>query len=190
MEARYINDGSSVFKSFLVLVFLFIVAAFLVPARADVAANISTTLPTVVKICGSYYVVNAGDTLGAIAARCGVTEQDLLAANPVILNPNSLFIGQELRIPGASDYTVVIPVTGQETTTDTSVGIGGASDLTPLTSVGVAPATEQYIVQPGDTLGRIANGHNVTLQAILAVNPAILDEDVIDAGQVILIPID
>ena len=45
------------------------------------------------------YTVQAGDTLSAIAVRFGVTIDDLMAANQII-NPDSIFEGQELRIPG------------------------------------------------------------------------------------------
>ena len=45
------------------------------------------------------YTVQAGDTLSAIAVRFGVTIDDLMAANQ-ITNPDSIFEGQELRIPG------------------------------------------------------------------------------------------
>lgn len=45
-----------------------------------------------------------------------------------------------------------------------------------------------YIVQPDDTLDAIAIQHNVTLQALLAANPAITNPDLIDVGQAITIP--
>ena len=45
------------------------------------------------------YTVQAGDTLSAIAVRFGVTIDDLMAANQIV-NPDNIFEGQELRIPG------------------------------------------------------------------------------------------
>lgn len=44
------------------------------------------------------YTVQQGDTLSAIAVRFGVSIDDLMAANR-ISDPNSIFAGQELRIP-------------------------------------------------------------------------------------------
>jgi len=47
------------------------------------------------------YVVQAGDTLTRIAIQFGVTEADLVAANPG-LNPNQITVGQRLVIPGGA----------------------------------------------------------------------------------------
>lgn len=48
--------------------------------------------------CGDTYIVESGDSPSAIAEKCGVGTQDLLDSNPG-LNPSSLQIGQELKIP-------------------------------------------------------------------------------------------
>ncbi|MFL7811967.1 MAG: LysM domain-containing protein, partial [Anaerolineae bacterium] len=50
--------------------------------------------------CGDTVTVVAGDTLARIAARCGTTVQAILAANPTIENPNLIFVGQAIEIPG------------------------------------------------------------------------------------------
>jgi LysM repeat protein len=44
------------------------------------------------------YVVREGDTLSGIAARFGVSEDQILAVNPMS-NRDQLFVGQELVIP-------------------------------------------------------------------------------------------
>lgn len=46
------------------------------------------------------YVVREGDTLSGIAARFGVEEEAVIKQNPD-LNPDTLFVGQELVIPPA-----------------------------------------------------------------------------------------
>lgn len=46
----------------------------------------------------------------------------------------------------------------------------------------------EYVVQPGDTLFRIARRFNTTVSAILAINPQITDPNLIIPGQIILIP--
>jgi LysM repeat protein len=48
---------------------------------------------------GQKYVVEAGDTLGVIAEKFGVTIQQLIDANK-LSNPDFLAVGQELIIPG------------------------------------------------------------------------------------------
>ena len=48
------------------------------------------------------YIVGQGDTLTAIAARFGVGLAALTAANPQITDPNSIFTGQIITIPGPS----------------------------------------------------------------------------------------
>jgi len=45
------------------------------------------------------YTIQRGDTLSSIAARHGVSVQDLLAANPQIANPDVIYSGQSLAIP-------------------------------------------------------------------------------------------
>ena len=61
------------------------------------------------------YTVHSGDSLSAIAARNGVSLNSLIAANPQIHNPNLIYAGQTVHVPGGSgggnaaashDYTV------------------------------------------------------------------------------------
>lgn len=50
---------------------------------------------------GGTYVVRSGDTLGSIAARLGVSVSTLAAANG-IANPNRIYPGMVLKVPGKS----------------------------------------------------------------------------------------
>lgn len=50
--------------------------------------------------CGNSYRVKRGDTLGKIARRCGTTISNLMMANPQIKNPNLIYTGRTLQIPG------------------------------------------------------------------------------------------
>lgn len=91
------------------------------------------------------YVVRAGDTLGRIAARYGVSVSSLVNANH-IANPNRIYVGQRLVIPGVS-----------------------GSPAAPAPSP--APVTGSiYIVQPGDTLSKIAVRYRTTVAALVAAN--------------------
>jgi hypothetical protein len=49
-------------------------------------------------VCGDTYTVVAGDTTFGIAEKCGVSADDIIAANPDI-DPRSLSVGQVLILP-------------------------------------------------------------------------------------------
>ena len=55
---------------------------------------------------GFYYTVVPGDSLFTIANRFGVPLSALVAANPQITNPNLIFPGQVICIPGAQIPTI------------------------------------------------------------------------------------
>ncbi|WP_270374901.1 M23 family metallopeptidase [Marinicauda sp. Alg238-R41] len=55
--------------------------------------------------CGSSYTVRAGDTLSAIAQRCGVSFGELASENGLAA-PYTISPGQALRVPGPSTYVV------------------------------------------------------------------------------------
>jgi len=52
--------------------------------------------------CGVSYTVLSGDTLSHIAQACGVSVADIVAANPLIQDPNKISPGQQLAIPGSA----------------------------------------------------------------------------------------
>ncbi|MCC5866808.1 MAG: LysM peptidoglycan-binding domain-containing protein [Wenzhouxiangella sp.] len=69
-----------------------------IPGNAGANGDTSSGAPS-----GGTYTVRAGDTLGAIASRHGVSLQALLQSNPGISNPNIIHPGQTLQLPaGAS----------------------------------------------------------------------------------------
>ena len=76
-------------------------AATTAPAPGVSPAVAPTPSPTKVTgtVPGQTYVVQPGDTLGAIADEFGVTVQELIDANG-LTNPDVLRVGQELIIPG------------------------------------------------------------------------------------------
>mgnify|MGYP001032064815 FL=1 len=96
----------------------------------------------------AFYVVSPGDTLSAIAARHGVSTSVLAQVNG-ISNPNRIYVGQRLVIPGASN--------------------SGSSPAAPKPP-SQAPATGTYIVQSGDTLSKIAARYGTTVQNLMALN--------------------
>jgi len=104
------------------------------------------------------YVVKAGDTFFLLAQRFGTTVATLQSLNPTV-NPNDLVVGSTLCIPGAAPPVTTCPA-------------------------GSAP----YTIQAGDTLANLATRFQTTVAAILAVNPALVPENLM-IGQVICIPV-
>jgi LysM repeat protein len=116
------------------------------------------------------YVVQRGDWLAKIAARFGTTVAAIQAANG-LGNNTLIFVGQTLIIPGGSSPAPQ-PTPGPQPTPQPTAPPGGG---------GV------YVVQRGDTLGRIAARFGTTVQAIVAVNPGI-NPNLIFVGQQINLP--
>jgi LysM repeat protein len=116
------------------------------------------------------YVVQRGDWLAKIAARFGTTVAAIQAANG-LGNTTLIFVGQTLIIPAGSGPAPQPTPGPQPTPQPTAPPSGG----------GV------YVVQRGDTLGRIAARFGTTVQAILAVNPGI-NPNLIFVGQQINLP--
>jgi murein DD-endopeptidase MepM/ murein hydrolase activator NlpD len=120
---------------------------------------------------GDVYVVQAGDTLFAIALRLGVTATDLAAAND-LSNPNLIFVGQRLIIPDhppQAEPAIVATYDEQEEETN-------------------PPASPQvYVVQRGDTLSAIAARFGLSVSELAAAN-AISDPDYLPVGQRLAIP--
>jgi LysM repeat protein/GH25 family lysozyme M1 (1,4-beta-N-acetylmuramidase) len=106
-------------------------------------------------------VVEAGDTMGAIAAQFGVQLGALIAANPQIANPDHIQVGQVLNLPGNS---------------------GPAVAPAPQPS-----GHGQVIVEAGDTLSLIAAQFGSTAEDIARAN-GISNPDYIQVGQVLNIP--
>ncbi|GAB6875355.1 SafA/ExsA family spore coat assembly protein [Thermaerobacter litoralis] len=109
---------------------------------------------------GFIYTVQPGDTLFLIAQRFGVTLQALIAANPQIPDPNTIFPGQQICVPAGVTLPPPPP----------------------------CPNGFIYTVQPGDTLFLIAQRFGVSLQALIAANPQIPNPNVIFPGQQICVP--
>jgi LysM repeat protein len=106
------------------------------------------------------HVVQRGENLFRIALRYGMTTGALAAANG-IANPNHVYVGQRLVIPGR--------------------GSASAQPTQPVAS------GQTYTVRAGDTLSSIALRHGVSMWTLAQVN-SIRNVSFIYVGQVLRIP--
>ncbi len=128
------------------------------------------------------HTVRRGDTVGALAQLYGSSIQAIIAANG--LDESALiFAGQGLIIP------VRIPNPATETPTNTPVVLVVTATPVPNGSGGgIGGAQNVYIVQPGDTLFRIASRYNTTVATLAQMN-GIVNANLIFIGQRITLPI-
>lgn len=150
---------------------------------------------------GGMYTVRAGDTLYGLARQFGVSVDAIAQANNI--PPNGfLYTGWQLKIPGAAasgnspsptDAQNNAPAnapadSAQNTNAATDNQNNSAETNAPANPGNISPNTgaSSYIVQPGDTLFRIAVKHGITIQAIVIVNN--LSSQLVYAGQRLTIP--
>ncbi len=105
------------------------------------------------------YTVQPGDSMFSIAQRFGVSLNALIAANPQIPNPNLIFPGQIVCVPGTQPPPGPCP-----------------------------PGTFAYTVQPGDSMWSIARRFGVSLDALIRANPQIPNPSLIFPGQIVCVP--
>ncbi len=101
--------------------------------------------------CANVHWVRHGQTLSWIAQQYGVSVHALMQANG-IRNPNHIYAGQKLCIPG---------------------GWSPPPDPKPQPPPRPQPPVDGcqvYVVQRGDTLSRIARWHGTTVQQLMAIN--------------------
>lgn len=126
--------------------------------------------PTATPVTGGTYIVQPGDNLFRIALRNGLSTQALAEANG-ITNPALIYVGQVLVIPGA--------------------GAPARPTATPLPAPTTTPTapdeTSIYVVQPGDTLYRIALRQGTTTAELVRLN-SISNPNLIYIGQRLTVP--
>ena len=113
---------------------------------------------------GQEYAIMPGDNFTFIAKKFGVSVKAVQDANPA-MDPRKLQIGQKINIPAAA-------TTSAEPETNS-----GSAALT---------AVDEYVIQRGDNLTKIAKLHGTTIKALREVNG--LQTDRILAGQKLKLP--
>lgn len=116
------------------------------------------------------YEIQRGDTLNGIARRYGVPVKELVEANDIV-DPNRIFPGQKLVIPG---YKLPQP------------------EPEPEVSPTPKPIPEPdekfvYTVNSGDTIGSIAKRYGSTVQELIEANN-LTEASLLRVGQKLIIP--
>ncbi|MGE5573983.1 MAG: LysM peptidoglycan-binding domain-containing protein [Bacteroidota bacterium] len=118
---------------------------------------------------GRVYYVQPGDTLWAISVKNGVTLYRLIQLNPNV-DASALWVGQVIIVRDPGDVWTV-------------PGSGSGSNAGSGTTSGRAV----HVVEPGDTLWRIALKYDASVQAIMEAN-GIADANTLWVGQRLIIP--
>ena len=157
-------------------------------------------------------VVEAGDSLSEIAAEHGTSVSALMAANDII-DPDRLYMGQELVVPGAGVMpTTLPPLVVVVQSGDSLSGIAAEYGVT-LSALIEANAIDDpdrvhpgqelvvpgasgavrlkgptvVVVQSGDSLSAIASDHGVSVDSLMEAN-GLTDPDRLQVGQRLSIP--
>ena len=150
----------------------------------------------------SAYTVKAGDSLYSIALKYGISVDELKNANN--LTSNIIMVGQVLRIPSAVDETeenIYVVKSGDSlysiakkynTTVDNLKNLNNlTSNVLMIGQKLLVPtvnnnSSSTYVVQNGDSLYKIAQKYNTTVNDIKSLNN--LSSDALMIGQTLKIP--
>jgi LysM repeat protein len=145
--------------------FIVVLAAVVFPLAAGPRAALAGGTTT--------HIVKPGETLYSIARYYGVDPMALAGANGLV-NPDMIYAGQPLAIPGGS----YMPVYGYEPAPQWD---------TPVYGYGAKGGPCAHVVSPGESLYGIAAAYGTSVGALMQAN-GLSNPDVIFAGQTLTIP--
>ncbi len=137
---------------------------------------------------GTSYVIQKGDTLGAIAKRAGLTVDEVKAANA--LTSNRIIAGKSLSIPRKGEVSVTIPSEPAPEPVAVKVEapkLAPIAELAPLAPASSAPVYE-HVLYPGETIEDVARQYGSSQEEIMLLN-GITDPAVVKPGTKLLVPI-
>ena len=130
-----------------------------IPAKGEAAKHAAATKP---EQKTSKYTVRKGDNLGKIAAKHGITVDELKELNN--LTDNNIMVGQSIVVPGDGEQASQKPAKAERE----------------------KPRTTTHTVRSGETLGAIAEKYGTTVSAIKRASG--IKSDRINVGQKLTIP--
>ncbi|MEY2847453.1 MAG: hypothetical protein RI885_118 [Actinomycetota bacterium] len=136
---------------------------------SSTAAPIAST--PVASASASRYTIVAGDTVGRIAAKFGVSSRSILSANGLSAS-SIIYAGSSLAIPAAQSAASAAPV-----------AIVPAVQISPAPTVGAT----SHVIKPGETIASIAASYGQSIQAVLAAN-GLGWSSIIYSGRALVIP--
>ena len=153
---------------------------------------------------GDVYIVKRGDTLYSIARKFNTSVNELIALNN--LTSTDLSINQQIKLPTneeQTDYDTYTVMEGDSLYSIANKYNISVSDLidfnglpTTVLTIGeviriprnlVNGKENVYVVKPGDTLYRIANTYNVSINDLIQANN--LSSNILSIGQELVIPV-
>ena len=168
-------------KVILILTFVFFLVALSLPAQSNTPGSVYAFYNGP---CGTNRVVAPGDTFSEITEKCQVSMDALLAANPS-LGPNSqLEIGQRVYMPKSTVRINTANSTGAEIIPNTGSSAPVSIPITGETTI----HTDPYVIQPGDTLSKLALRFNTSVEELLILNPSISNPNQILYGHTLNVP--
>lgn len=142
-----------------------------VPGSADQAAalrSLPSTAVAATQVADQSHRVRKGETLSAIAAKYGVSTQQLARLNKM-RQPYRVQVGKLLKLPGAVEAPVVVAAAAPAAVPSA----GSAEEL-------------RHTVKRGETLSKIARRYSVAQSELLALNK-LRNANQIQLGQALLI---
>ena len=130
-----------------------------IPAKGEAAKHAAAAKP---EPKTSKYTVRKGDNLGKIAAKHGITVDQLKELNN--LTDNNIMVGQSIVVPGDGEQAATKPAKAERE----------------------KPRTTTHTVRSGETLGAIAEKYGTTVSAIKRASG--IKSDRISIGQKLTIP--
>lgn len=141
------------------------------PSVIKEAPAVADTVEKVTAPVYQYHKVETGETLGTIATRYETTVAEIQRENG--LNSTKIYVGQRLKVKVGTTLT---PNTNVQTQSNVVTPPQQTTNTPP-------PATKQYYtVRSGDTFGKIAQRHRLSISQLKKLNPSV-NVDRINVGQ-------